>query len=123
VSVPRLDVPVGRLSGGQRQAIAVARAVHSEADVLLLDEPLAAMGAREGAMILHAIERLRSQRRVSIILIAHNYSHILQSCDRVAMIQGGTITFNKATAETSVSELDALGAEEYRRAHEATRDP
>ena len=122
VDVPRLDVPVGRLSGGQRQAIAVARAVHSQADILLLDEPLAAMGVREGAMILHAIERLRTQRRVSMILVAHNYTHILQSCDRVAMIQGGTITYNKPTAETSVAELDAIGAEEYRRARAEARE-
>src|SRR3954470_18901146 len=52
VNVPRLNVPVARLSGGQRQAIAVARTVHSDADIILLDEPLAAMGAKEGAMIL-----------------------------------------------------------------------
>ena len=51
--------PSRRLSGGQRQAIAVARTVHSDADILLLDEPLAAMGAKEGALILDLIERLK----------------------------------------------------------------
>ena len=59
VNIPRLNVPVARLSGGQRQAIAVARTVHSDADIILLDEPLAAMGAKEGAMILDLIARLR----------------------------------------------------------------
>src|SRR5947209_8181874 len=52
INIPRLDVPVARLSGGQRQAIAVARTISGDADVILLDEPLAAMGAKEGALIL-----------------------------------------------------------------------
>ncbi len=116
VNVPRLDVPVARLSGGQRQAIAVARTVNSDADIILLDEPLAAMGAKEGAMILDLVARLRAEGRVSIIMIAHNYVHVLQSCDRVNLIQDGEITFDRATAETSVEELNESVVEEYRRA-------
>ena len=116
VNIPRIDVPVARLSGGQRQAIAVARTVTSDADIILLDEPLAAMGAKEGAMILDLVARLRAEGRVSIIMIAHNYVHVLQSCDRVNLIQDGEITFDKATAETSVEELNEIVVEEYRRA-------
>jgi ABC-type sugar transport system ATPase subunit len=116
VNVPRLNVPVARLSGGQRQAIAVARTVHSDADVILLDEPLAAMGAKEGAMILDLVARLRAEGRVSIVMIAHNYVHVLESCDRVNLIQDGEITFDKPTAETSVEELNEIVVEEYRRA-------
>jgi simple sugar transport system ATP-binding protein len=116
VNVPRLDVPVARLSGGQRQAIAVARTVNSDADVILLDEPLAAMGAKEGAMILDLVARLRAEGRVSIIMIAHNYVHVLQSCDRVNLIQDGEITYDKPTGETSVEELNEIVVEEYRRA-------
>jgi ABC-type sugar transport system ATPase subunit len=116
VNVPRLDVPVARLSGGQRQAIAVARTVNSDADIILLDEPLAAMGAKEGAMILDLVARLRAEGRVSIIMIAHNYVHVLQSCDRVNLIQDGEITVDRATAETSVEELNEIVVEEYRRA-------
>ena len=59
IDIRNLNQPVARLSGGQRQAIAVARTVHSAADILLLDEPLAAMGAKEGALILDLIERLK----------------------------------------------------------------
>ena len=121
VNVPRLNVPVARLSGGQRQAIAVARTVHSDADILLLDEPLAAMGAKEGAMILDLVARLRAEGRVSIIMIAHNYVHILESCDRVNLIQDGEITFDKPTADTSVEELNEIVVEEYRRAREAAQ--
>ena len=116
VNVPRLDVPVAKLSGGQRQAIAVARTVNSDADIILLDEPLAAMGAKEGAMILDLVARLRAEGRVSIIMIAHNYVHVLQSCDRVNLIQDGEITFDKPTGETSVEELNEIVVEEYRRA-------
>jgi simple sugar transport system ATP-binding protein len=116
VNVPRLGVPVARLSGGQRQAIAVARTVHSDAEIILLDEPLAAMGAKEGAMILDVVARLRSEGQVSIVMIAHNYVHVLESCDRVNLIQDGQITFDKPTAETSVEELNEIVVEEYRRA-------
>jgi simple sugar transport system ATP-binding protein len=119
VNVPRLNVPVARLSGGQRQAIAIARTVHSDADIILLDEPLAAMGAKEGAMILDLVARMRAEGNVSIIMIAHNYVHVLESCDRVNLIQDGEITFDKPTAETSVEELNEIVVEEYRRARAA----
>src|SRR5829696_4593385 len=77
VSIPSIDTEVAMLSGGQRQAIAVARAVYANAKILLLDEPLAAMGAKGGAMILDLIQRLKARGDVSIILIAHNYAHVL----------------------------------------------
>ncbi len=116
INIPRLDVPVARLSGGQRQAIAVARTVNSDADILLLDEPLAAMGAKEGSMILDLVARLKEEGRVSIIMILHNYVQVFQACDRVSMIQDGVIVLDKPTAETSVDELTEIVVEEYRRA-------
>src|SRR5262249_2987666 len=61
INIPTIDVPVARLSGGQRQAIAVARTISGDADIILLDEPLAAMGAKEGAMILDLIQRLKDE--------------------------------------------------------------
>jgi simple sugar transport system ATP-binding protein len=116
INLPRLDLPVARLSGGQRQSIAVARGVYSAADILLLDEPLAAMGAKEGAMILDLIARLKSEGNLSIIMILHNYVHVLESCDRVNMIVDGVIALDKPTAETSVDELTEIVVDEYRRA-------
>jgi ABC-type sugar transport system ATPase subunit len=121
VHIPRLNVPVARLSGGQRQAIAVARTVHSEATILLLDEPLAAMGAKEGALILDLIQRLKDEGRVSIIMVLHNYVHVLTACDRVNLIQDGVISLDKPTSETSVDELTEIVVEEYRRARQAAR--
>jgi simple sugar transport system ATP-binding protein len=119
INIPRIDVPVARLSGGQRQAIAVARTVSSDADILLLDEPLAAMGAKEGALILDLIARLKSEGEVSIIMILHNYIHVFQACDRVSLIQDGVISLDKPTNETSVDELNEIVVEEYRRARRA----
>jgi simple sugar transport system ATP-binding protein len=116
IDIRNLNQPVARLSGGQRQAIAVARTVHSAADILLLDEPLAAMGAKEGARILDLIERLKESGEVSIIMVLHNYVHVLASCDRVNLIQDGEIALDKSTAETSVEELTELVVSEYRRA-------
>jgi simple sugar transport system ATP-binding protein len=119
INIPRIDVAVARLSGGQRQAIAVARTVNSDADILLLDEPLAAMGAKEGAMILDLVARLKAEGRVSIIMILHNYVHVLEACDRVSMIEDGVIALDKPTAETSVEELTEIVVNEYRRARAA----
>jgi ABC-type sugar transport system ATPase subunit len=122
INIPRIDVSVARLSGGQRQAIAVARTVNSNADVLLLDEPLAAMGAKEGSMILDLVARLKDEGRVSIIMILHNYVHVLEACDRVSMIQDGVIALDKPTAETSVDELTEIVVNEYRRARVAAHE-
>ena len=119
INIPRLDVPVARLSGGQRQAIAVARTISGDADIILLDEPLAAMGAKEGALILDLIARLKAEGRVSIIMILHNYVHVFQACDRVSLIQDGVISLDKPTNETSVDELNEIVVEEYRRARQA----
>jgi len=121
INIPSLRSPVAKLSGGQRQAIAVARTVHSEADILLLDEPLAAMGAKEGALILDLIQRLKDEGEVSIIMVLHNYVHVLASCDRVNLIQDGEIALDKPTAETSVEELTEIVVNEYRRARQAAQ--
>ncbi|MEA2225986.1 MAG: simple sugar transport system ATP-binding protein [Solirubrobacteraceae bacterium] len=118
INIPQIDVAVARLSGGQRQAIAVARTVNGDADIILLDEPLAAMGAKEGAQILDLVARLKDEGNVSIIMILHNYVHVLQACDRVSMIQDGAIALDKPTSETSVEELTDIVVNEYRRARE-----
>jgi simple sugar transport system ATP-binding protein len=118
VRIPSIDSEVAQLSGGQRQAIAVARSVYSNAKILLLDEPLAAMGAKEGAMILDLVHRLKEKREVSIILIAHNYAHVLEVCDRVNLLQHGRIAYDKPAEQTSMDELTELVVAEYRKARE-----
>jgi simple sugar transport system ATP-binding protein len=121
VRVPDINAPVARLSGGQRQAIAVARSVFSDPKILLLDEPLAAMGVKEGSLILDLITQLKARGTVSIIIIAHNYGQLVEVCDRVNMIQDGKITLDKRSDETSADELTEMVVAEYRRALEERR--
>ena len=121
VRIPDINAPVARLSGGQRQAIAVARSVFSRPKILLLDEPLAAMGVKEGSLILDLITQLRAQGSVSIIIIAHNYGQVIEVCDRVNMIQGGKITLDKRSDETSADELTEMVVAEYRKALDERR--
>jgi simple sugar transport system ATP-binding protein len=109
-----VDSEVALLSGGQRQAIALARSAYSGAKILLLDEPLAAMGAREGMQILDLIRQLRASGDVSMILIAHNYVHVFEVADRINLLRNGEIVYDKATAESSVEELTDIVAAEYR---------
>ena len=118
IGLKSVDSPVARLSGGQRQAIAVARAVYSDAKILLLDEPLAAMGAKEAALILDLVRDLKRRGEVSMIIIAHNYGQVLEICDRVNLLQHGMITLDKPAAQTSVQELNDIVVAEYRRALE-----
>jgi ABC-type sugar transport system ATPase subunit len=113
VRIPSVDLPVERLSGGQRQAIAVARAVNSEARILLLDEPLAAMGAREAGLIIELLRRLKADG-LSIAMIMHNYAQTLDVADRVLLMQHGQVTYENDTAATSVAELMEIVQREYR---------
>jgi ABC-type sugar transport system ATPase subunit len=82
--------------------------------VLLLDEPLAAMGAKEGTMILDLIRDLKERGEVSVIIIAHNYAQVLDVCDRVNLLQHGEITFDNRARDTSLEELTELVVAEYR---------
>ena len=109
-----VDAEVAMLSGGQRQAVAIARSIHSGARILLLDEPLAAMGAREGKLILDLIRELKERGDVSMIVIAHNYIQVFEVADRVNLLRNGRVEFDRRTDETSVEELTEIVAAEYR---------
>ncbi len=115
VHVPSVDADAELLSGGQRQAIAVARSVRAASKILLLDEPLAAMGARESRLIINLVKELAASGRVSIIVIDHNYAHLFELCDRINVMQGGHITIRQDVHETSIEELTELMVSSYRR--------
>jgi ABC-type sugar transport system ATPase subunit len=121
VNIPSVDVEIAKLSGGQRQAIAVARSVYANAKVLLLDEPTAAMGVKESTMILDLVRRLKEKGNVSIIIVAHNYAQIFDFCDRINLLQNGKIAFDQRTKDTSVEQLTSLVVNEYRAARQSIR--
>jgi len=105
IEVPSVDSLVELLSGGQRQSVAVARSIYSSPTILVLDEPLAALGVREGAHVLGLIQNLRRQRDVSIILIVHNYNQVFEVCDRINFLHSGEVVLDASTSETSEEEL------------------
>ena len=122
VRIRSVDSPVGSLSGGQRQAVAVARSVRAGAQILLLDEPIAAMGTREGMAILDLIARLREQTSLSMILVAHNYAHVRMVCDRVNLLEDGRIVLDQPVSQTSIEELtDWMTASLRRLSHDRPR--
>jgi simple sugar transport system ATP-binding protein len=116
VDIPSVDIPVAKLSGGQRQAIAVARAVRQEnIKILLLDEPLAAMGAKETSLIIGLIKSLSKKSKISIIVIDHNYTHLFEICDRINVIQHGQVTVDKSLSEITLEELIEFMVRSFRR--------
>jgi D-xylose transport system ATP-binding protein len=80
--------PVARLSGGQRQVIAIARAIYFQAKVLIMDEPTAALGPSETAMVSELIMKLKSEG-IGIFLISHDMHDVFELCDRVMVMNKG----------------------------------
>jgi simple sugar transport system ATP-binding protein len=105
IAIPNVNATVDLLSGGQRQCIAVARSIYSSPSILVLDEPLAALGVRESAHVIGLIQNLRRHRQVSVVLIVHNYNQIFEVCDRINFLHAGEIVFDAETSQTSEEEL------------------
>jgi len=98
------DASLAELSGGQRQGVAIARAMHFKSRILILDEPTNHLSVKETAKVLGFVRGLPAQG-VTGVLISHNLHHVLQSCDRVVAMARGEIVFDKRVAETSVEEI------------------
>ena len=88
VKLPRFDAPVALMSGGQRQAVAVARATVFARKVVILDEPTAALGLRESRKVLDLIAQLRDEGN-AVILITHNMEHVVELADRAVVLRQG----------------------------------
>jgi D-xylose transport system ATP-binding protein len=99
ISLPDLDAQVALMSGGQRQAVAVARAVAFSSKVVILDEPTAALGLRESARVLDLVRRLKADG-VAVVLVSHSMDHVMAVADRAVVIRRGrTVGETVPTAE------------------------
>jgi ABC-type sugar transport system ATPase subunit len=98
---------VKQMSGGQRQCLAIARAVLWGRRTVILDEPTAALGVRESQQVLQLVSRLRSHG-VSVILVTHNMQHLVEIADRVVVMRLGRTIASRAIKETSVQEVVGL---------------
>ncbi len=107
INVPSVTQRVRRLSGGQRQAISICRAVGSGTKVVVMDEPTAALGVQETANVEALIRRLREQS-VSVILVSHNFDQVRRLSDQIWVMRAGRVVATVRSAETTGNELVAL---------------
>ena len=107
IRIPRLSAKVEQLSGGQRQAIAIARAASFEPKVLIMDEPTSALAVAEVEAVLALIDRVKA-RGVSVILITHRLQDLFRVCDRIAVMYEGTKVAERAIGRTNLEDLVRL---------------
>jgi simple sugar transport system ATP-binding protein len=107
IRIPDLNANVEQLSGGQRQAIAIARAASFEPRVLIMDEPTSALAVAEVEAVLALINRVKAQG-VSVVLITHRLQDLFRVCDRIAVMYEGTKVAERRVKDTSLEELVQL---------------
>ena len=109
IEIPEISLsqPVRRLSGGQRQAIAICRAIYWKAELLIMDEPTAALGVPEQRKVMQLISRLRKQN-IAIILISHNLNDIYEIADRIAVLRQGKLVGDHMIPEINREEVVKL---------------
>jgi D-xylose transport system ATP-binding protein len=102
----KFSAPVKALSGGQRQSVAIARAVYFNAKILIMDEPTAALGVKETQMVSELIEQLKTEG-LGIFLISHDIHDVMALCDRVSVMKNGQLVGTEKVGD--VTEDDILG--------------
>jgi simple sugar transport system ATP-binding protein len=105
--VSRLDAPVSNFSGGQRQAVAIGRAVYWNAQILIMDEPTAALGVPEQRKVIALIHQLKAQGR-GVIFISHNLQDIFAVADRIVVLRRGVQAGERRISETTHDEVVRL---------------
>jgi len=101
------DALVGELSGGQRQGVAIARAMHFKSKVMILDEPTNHLSVKETRKVIGFVRGLKDQG-VTGVFISHNMHHVFECCDRVVAMARGEIVLDKRIGETSIDEVSTL---------------
>ena len=105
--VSRLNAPVSNFSGGQRQAVAIGRAVYWNAQILIMDEPTAALGVPEQRKVLSLIRQLKAQGR-GVIFISHNLQDIFAVADRIVVLRRGNTAGERTISQTNPDEIVKL---------------
>jgi D-xylose transport system ATP-binding protein len=95
---------VSALSGGQRQSVAIARAVHFNARILIMDEPTAALGVQETKMVSDLVQELKRQG-LGIFLISHDIHDVMQLCDRVTVMKNGKLVGSVRVSDVTEDEI------------------
>ncbi|USQ84022.1 ATP-binding cassette domain-containing protein [Streptomyces phaeoluteigriseus] len=106
IRIPSVRIPIASLSGGQRQVVAIARALIGDPKVVILDEPTAALGVEQTAQVLDLVERLR-ERNLGVILISHNMADVKAVADTVAVLRLGKNNGSFPVKDTSHEEIIA----------------
>ncbi|MET9502526.1 ATP-binding cassette domain-containing protein [Streptomyces sp. NPDC006259] len=106
IRIPSVRIPIASLSGGQRQVVAIARALIGDPKVVILDEPTAALGVEQTAQVLDLVERLR-ERDLGVILISHNMADVKAVADTVAVLRLGKNNGSFPVKDTSHEEIIA----------------
>jgi len=101
------DALVGELSGGQRQGVAIARAMYFKSKVMILDEPTNHLSVKETAKVIGFVKSLKAQG-VTSIFISHNLHHVFACCDRIVAMSLGKIVLDKPAASTSIEEVSEV---------------
>jgi simple sugar transport system ATP-binding protein len=104
IGIQSVDQPVQSLSGGQRQAVAVARAIAWGTRIVIMDEPTAALGVRESSMVLELIKEVRSQG-IAVIMVSHNLPEVFAVADRITVLRNGKTIVSLETSETSLEDV------------------
>jgi simple sugar transport system ATP-binding protein len=105
INIPDLEQPVGTLSGGQRQVVAIARAVHFGARVLILDEPTAALGVTQSGIVLRFIATAAREQGVGVIFITHNPHHAYMVGDHFMVLSRGEVELDTPRSSLSLEDL------------------
>jgi ABC-type sugar transport system ATPase subunit len=107
INIPSVYTQVGLLSGGQRQAVAIARAVHQGGRLIFMDEPTAALGVQEQSKVLKLIEDLKAEG-TAIVVVSHNLQHVFHVADRIVVMRGGKNAGERIKADTTTEEIVSM---------------
>ncbi len=104
VHVPSIHIPVGLLSGGQQQTIAIARALTFKPKLVIMDEPTAALAVREVESVLKLIKQMKDEG-IAIILISHRLNDVFEACERIVVLRQGNVIADMSRCGTDMSEV------------------